>query len=214
MNIQKEILCPECGKDFGTLPRFHKHFRQYHMKNESKCTSCDKTFNTAYILRQHVTNVHETQKCNICDLDMAKGVLQRHKMRHREIKFECEKCDNVYTRKDTLQKHNLICGTEIVRVVEAPVTINCEMCGKTFTQKRYLEQHKRTHVVQKEAVQYDCKLCDKMYASNQSLGNHIAKHHPNPRRVEDASISFFSSQFLNFWLPPICCLAETSTRNH
>ena len=160
------------------------------MKNESKCTSCDKTFNTAYILRQHVTNVHETQKCNICDSDMAKGVLQRHKMRHREIKFECEKCDNVYTRKDTLQKHNLICGTEIVRVVEAPVTINCEMCGKTFTQKRYLEQHKRTHVVQKEAVQYDCKLCDKMYASNQSLGNHIAKHHPNPRRVEDASIGF------------------------
>ena len=44
--------------------------------------------------------------------------------------------------------------------------------------------------MQKEAVQYDCKLCDKMYASNQSLGNHIAKHHPNPRRVEDASIGF------------------------
>ena len=190
MNIQNDILCPECGKDFGTLPRFHKHFRQYHKKNESKCTSCEKTFNTAYILRQHVTNVHETQKCNICDLDMAKGALQRHKIKHREIKFECEKCDNVYTRKDMLQKHNLICGTEIVRVVKAPVTINCETCGKTFTQKRYLEQHKRTHVVQKEAVQYDCKLCDKMYASNQSLGNHIAKHHPNPRRVEDASIGF------------------------
>ena len=124
MNIQKEILCPECGKDFGTLPRFHKHFRQYHMKNESKCTNCDKTFNTAYILRQHVTNVHETQKCNICDLDMAKGALQRHKIKHREIKFECEKCDNVYTRKDMLQKHNLICGTEIVRVVKAQTFIS------------------------------------------------------------------------------------------
>ena len=71
MNIQNDILCPECGKDFGTLPRFHKHFRQYHKKNESKCTSCEKTFNTAYILRQHVTNVHETKKCDICDLDFA-----------------------------------------------------------------------------------------------------------------------------------------------
>ena len=70
MNIQNDILCPECGKDFGTLPRFHKHFRQYHKKNESKCTSCEKTFNTAYILRQHVTKVHETKKCDICDLDL------------------------------------------------------------------------------------------------------------------------------------------------
>ena len=96
MNIQNDILCPECGKDFGTLPRFHKHFRQYHKKNESKCTSCEKTFNTAYILRQHVTKVHETKKCDICDLDFAKGALARHKRIHLEIKFECEQCGNVF----------------------------------------------------------------------------------------------------------------------
>ena len=190
MNIQNDILCPECGKDFGTLPRFHKHFRQYHKKNESKCTSCEKTFNTAYILRQHVTNVHETKKCDICDLDFAKGALARHKRIHLETKFECEQCGNVFTRKDKLQTHKRICGTDIVKVVEAPVTINCETCGKTFTQKRYLKQHKRTHIVQKTAVQYDCKLCDKTFASNQSLGNHISKHHPNPRRVENASVGF------------------------
>ena len=190
MNIQNDILCPECGKDFGTLPRFHKHFRQYHKKNESKCTSCEKTFNTAYILRQHVTKVHETKKCDICDLDFAKGALARHKRIHLEIKFECEQCGNVFTRKDNFQTHKRICGTDIVKVVEAPVTINCETCGKTFTQKRYLKQHKRTHIVQKTAVQYDCKLCDKTFASNQSLGNHISKHHPNPRRVENASVGF------------------------
>ena len=190
MNIQNDILCPDCGKDFGILPRFHKHFRQYHKKNESKCTSCEKTFNTAYILRQHVTKVHETKKCDICDLDFAKGALARHKRIHLEIKFECEQCGNVFTRKDNFQTHKRICGTDIVKVVEAPVTINCETCGKTFTQKRYLKQHKRTHIVQKTAVQYDCKLCDKTFASNQSLGNHISKHHPNPRRVENASVGF------------------------
>ena len=107
MNIQNDILCPECGKDFGTLPRFHKHFRQYHKKNESKCTSCEKTFNTAYILRQHVTKVHETKKYDICDLDFAKGALARHKRIH----LECEKCDKVFIRKDKLQTHKQICGT-------------------------------------------------------------------------------------------------------
>ena len=80
------------------------------------------------------------------DLEMAKGVPSRHKKMHLEIKFECEKCDKVYTRKDILQKHELICGTDIVKVVEAPVTINCETCGKSFTKKIYLEQHKRTHI--------------------------------------------------------------------
>ena len=89
-----------------------------------------------------MTNVHETQKCNICDLDFVKGALPRHKIMHLEIKFECEKCDNVYTRKDKLQKHNLICGTDIVKVVEAPVTINCETCGKSFTKKRYIDNTK------------------------------------------------------------------------
>ena len=87
-------------------------------------------------------NVHETKKYNVCDLDMAKGVLSRHKQKHVGIKFECETCDKVYTRKDNLQKHELICGTDIVKVVEAPVTINCETCGKSFTKKRYIDNTK------------------------------------------------------------------------
>ena len=70
------------------------------------------------------------------------------------------------------------------------MTINCETCGKSFTKQRYNEQHKRTHAVRKEMVQYDCKFCDKMFASNRSLGKHVAKHHPNPRRVENAAIGF------------------------
>ena len=175
MDIAKDMLCPECGKAFGTSLRFHKHFREYHRKNESKCTSCEKTFINEVVLRQHVIKYHETQKCSICDLELAKAALSRHKKTHFEIKFECETCDKVYNRSDNLQKHKLICGTDIVKVVEAPVTINCETCGKSFTKKRYLQQHRRAHGGAKKMVQYYCKFCDKMFASNQSLGNHIEK---------------------------------------
>ena len=195
MDIAKDMLCPECGKAFGTSLRFHKHFREYHRKNESKCTSCEKTFNNEVVLRQHVIKYHETQKCSICDLELAKAALSRHKKTHFEIKFECETCDKVYNRSDNLQKHKLICGTDIVKVVEAPVTINCETCGKSFTKKRYLQQHRRAHGGAKKMVQYDCKFCDKMFASNQSLGKHIEKNHPNPRRVEDANIGFLVLDF-------------------
>ena len=138
---------------------------------------------------------HETQKCSICDLELAKAALSRHKKTHFEIKFECETCDKVYNRSDNLQKHKLICGTDIVKVVEAPVTINCETCGKSFTKKRYLQQHRRAQGGAKKMVQYDCKFCDKMFASNQSLGKHIEKNHPNPRRVEDANIGFLVLDF-------------------
>ena len=114
MDIAKDMLCPECGKAFGTSLRFHKHFREYHRKNESKCTSCEKTFINEVVLRQHVIKYHETQKCSICDLELAKAALSRHKKTHFEIKFECETCDKVYNRSDNLQKHKLICGTDIV----------------------------------------------------------------------------------------------------
>ena len=138
MNVQNQ--CDDCGKEFSSPLRFHKHYREYHQKNESNCNICERKFHTAYILKKHIANVHTIEKCNICDTGVAKGGLARHKKTHLDGKFKCEKCDNVYNRKDNLQKHQLICGRDIVKVKKAPVMIfNCETCGKTFTQNRYLK---------------------------------------------------------------------------
>ena len=187
MNIQNQ--CADCGKEFSSSLCFNKHYREYHQKNESNCNICERKFHTAYILKKHIGNVHTIEKCNVCDKSVAKGVLARHMKTHIESKFECEKCENVYTRKDSLQKHQLNCGGDIVKIRKPAVMIfSCETCGKTFTQKRYLTQHKRTHRM--DMGKFDCKLCDKIYTSNQKLGKHIEKHHPNPRRVENAAIGF------------------------
>ena len=189
MNIPNQ--CADCGKEFSSPLRFNKHNREYHQKNESNCNICERKFHTAYILKKHIGNVHTIEKCNVCDTGVAKGVLARHMKTHLESKFECEKCENVYTRKDNLQKHQLNCGGDIVKCLKkntAVVIFSCESCSKTFTQKRYLTQHKRTHRI--DMGMFDCKLCDKIYTSNQKLGKHIEKHHPNPRRVENAAIGF------------------------
>ena len=131
--------------------------------------------------------MHTVEKCYVCDKGVAKGVLARHMKTHMESKFECDKCENVYTRKDNLQKHQLKCG--IVEIKKNAVRIfRCETCPKTFTQKRYLTQHNRAHIV--DMGKFDCKHCDKTYTSNQSLGKHIKKHHPNPLRVENAAIGY------------------------
>ena len=168
---------------------FQQTLQRIPPKNESNCNICDRKFHTAYILKKHIGNVHTIEKCNVCDKGVAKGKLARHMKTHIESKFECEKCKNVYTRKDSLQKHQLNCGGDIVKIRKPAVMIfSCETCGKTFTQKRYLTQHKRTHRM--DMGKFDCKLCDKIYTSNQKLGKHIEKHHPNPRRVENAAIGF------------------------
>ena len=66
---------------------------------------------------------------------------------------------------------------------------------KDFTEKAYLTQHKRTHAVRKTLKEFDCKLCEKVYASNQKLGKHVEKAHPNPRRVEDANVGFMVFEY-------------------
>ena len=192
MNTHKYMICQECGKNFKDTIRFHKHYREYHKKIESTCNICERRFHTTYILKKHVSNVHTFEKCDICGAGLAKGVLSRHRKKHLDIKFECKKCDNVYTRKDTLQNHELICGTEIVKVQKAPsvMAFNCVSCEKTFTEKRYLKQHQRTHVFRTNIQKYNCKFCEKIYDSNQALGKHVKKKHPNPRRLEEAAIGF------------------------
>ena len=192
MNTHKYMICQECGKNFKDTIRFHKHYREYHKKNESTCNICERRFHTAYILKKHVSNVHTFEKCEICGAGLAKGVLARHRKKHLDIKFECKKCDNVYTRKDTLKNHELICGTEIVRVQKAPAVMafNCGSCEKTFTEKRYLKQHQGTHVGRTNIQKYNCKFCEKIYYSNQALGKHVEKNHLNSRRIGDAAIGF------------------------
>ena len=193
MDNQNDTICQECGKNFNNTINFHKHYRQYHKKAESNCNICERRFHTVYLLRQHGINVHTIEKCNICGAGMAKGVLARHRKRHMDIKFNCEKCDNIFTRKDSLKKHELICGKEVVKVHKTPAVMvfNCDSCGKTFKKKRYLKQHQRTHVLRITIQKYDCKCCEKIYTSNQSLAKHIEKNHTNPRKVEDKNIGFF-----------------------
>ena len=53
-------------------------------------------------------------------------------------------CDNVYNRKDKLEKHKTTCGSNMVRVREAPTEeYKCDACEKIFTKNAYLSQQSR-----------------------------------------------------------------------
>ena len=163
MNITTEyITCQECGKSFSERSVFNKHFRQYHKKNESDCLVCGKNFYTEFMLKNHIARSHTDVKCDICDKTVTKRGLSKHIQTHQDIKFECEMCNNVYNRRDKLEKHKTTCGANMVRVRKAPTDeYKCDACEKMFTQNRYLIQHKRTHAVRMKLGEYDCKFCEK-----------------------------------------------------
>ena len=143
------------------------------------------------MLKNHIGKIHSTVNCDICDKIVVKSALSNHTQTHQERKFQCESCDNVYTRKDSLAKHIKTCGADIVRVrKELAKVFRCDTCEKTFTKNAYLKQHTRTHALRKTVGEYGCNFCDKIYTSNQYLGKHIQNTHPNPRRVEDANVGF------------------------
>ena len=126
------------------------------------------------MLKNHIAKSHTNVKCDICDKTVTKKGLSKHIQTHQDITFECEMCDNVYNRKDKLEKHKTTCGSNMVRVREAPTEeYKCDACEKIFTKNAYLSQHKRTHAVRMKLGEYDCKFCEKIYTSNQNLGKHI-----------------------------------------
>ena len=144
MNITEETTCQDCGKVFSDESGFKRHFRQYHKKNESDCHICERKFYTKLLLMNHIGLRHSNVNCDICDKDLMKSALNGHKQTHQENAFKCETCDNVYTRKNNLEKHMKTCGPDIVRVRKEVIrAFTCDACGKVFTRKKtYLSQHK------------------------------------------------------------------------
>ena len=126
------------------------------------------------MLKNHIGKIHTTVNCDICDKIVVKSALSNHTQTHQERKFQCESCDNVYTRKDSLAKHIKTCGADIVRVrKELAKVFRCDTCEKTFTKNAYLKQHTRTHALRKTVGEYGCNFCDKIYTSKQNLEEHV-----------------------------------------
>ena len=148
MNITVETTCQDCGKVFSDESGFKRHFRQYHKKNESDCHICERKFYTEFLLKNHIGLHHTNVNCDICDKKLLKSALNGHKQTHQDCAFKCETCDNVYTRKNNLEKHMKTCGADIVRVTkEVTGAFTCDACGKIFYEKRPFCHNTNEHML-------------------------------------------------------------------
>ena len=117
---------------------------------------------------------------------------------HKKVGYSCRICGQDFTLKENMKGH-------IRRVHEKLEKFECKLCTKTFTAKQYFDKHvkaihldyynykceycdktfnkignKKIHMDSVHApTKSECKLCAKIFKSENSLAQHLKRHENN-----------------------------------
>ncbi|XP_059047534.1 zinc finger protein 211-like [Achroia grisella] len=181
----------DCGSaDKGTITCF-------------KCETCHKVLKTKSSLTKHNISMHQKRKrigkvtgfgtarryhCTFCSYSTPHSqTLVNHMRRHDgERPYHCE-CGKSFTQSSSLAAHQ--------KTHSDTTYYTCAICGKQFKHAYSLKNHSRVH----ESGNLECKICQKVLKSKQSMRDHIHRHY-NIRNYncEDCGGTFVtSSELLN-----------------
>lgn len=159
---------------------------------------CNKTFETAKALQEHLRRDHCTPantsrltprvpaicRWNGCSRNLEPltdtNKLIRHALTHSDYReFVCNFCSKDCTTKGQLVIH------ERVHTGEKP--IKCQFCDKTTSNESQMAIHRRTHTGEKP---HKCPLCDFRCADSTNLIKHKKSHEPNQHHCDVCGKSF------------------------
>ncbi|XP_044270314.1 zinc finger protein 70-like isoform X44 [Tribolium madens] len=164
-------VCKHCGKSFLDKNCFRRHVLTHdvnYVKQEYKCTQCDKVYTTRGGLNVH-KKMHEnlTYMCDICGKSVtSRTSLKHHMMLHTgEKPFVCEFCGKNFNKKMLLKTH------ERIHTKEKPY--KCSLCAKSFSQRSTLTIHTRIHTGERPFV---CGICQRDFVTKTLLKAHMKVH--------------------------------------
>ena len=99
------------------------------------CYTCDFTTLNEPDVRVHIVNVHGGYECEICGVKTnTLGRLNHHKLMHKELGFNCDKCEYKGRRKAHLREHQMTHHGSLI--------FDCDLCDKSFNSGKSLKGHK------------------------------------------------------------------------
>ncbi|XP_045162556.2 zinc finger protein squeeze-like isoform X2 [Mercenaria mercenaria] len=109
-----------------------------------------------------------------------KPQLTQHELVHNNVrKHVCSYCEKSFKQICHLNQHIR------VHTGERPYKCDVEGCGRSFAQLSNLNHHKKNHeetVRRDVSRQFRCDVCERSYATKNSLNTHIQKLHSNLKR--------------------------------
>nr|XP_023017751.1 PR domain zinc finger protein 15-like [Leptinotarsa decemlineata] len=138
-------------------------------KKTFPCTKCSKQFTLMKNLRVHLRN-HDLPKerytCPTCGMVLnSRKCYLKHLKLHEGNVHQCDQCQKVFTRKDTLKEHQ--------KKTHFREEATCEICKKVVKSKKLLKHHMETH----KEKGLKCPECPAAFKQNKNLKRHIKLCH-------------------------------------
>ena len=158
------IKCNKCAYTTKINKYFEGHMKA-HQQLPKNCPNCEKMFKSDKELQDHVKVSHKMEG----------------------EKFQCNKCNNVFTTHNALKQHAQSKHEASARVpvghqawakeqnaLQEQTNLNCTTCPAIFRTEHDLQVHTRTH---KNAFTISCNHCDEMFEVKNDLNHHIRTAH-------------------------------------
>lgn len=170
--------CPHCPKRFRGQTALDCHIFR-HTKQGTKCPQCSSIFATPSIVKQHIREVHTTERSHTCQIC---GVTYKHRkslrlhLRNHQKRI-CPDCGKVFHSIYAMMTHRKVHAQDRFQ-------FKCSYCDRKFEKEDELESHNKLR-----GRAFQCDMCCHSFNKESFLQNHNRRNHWKELGLEQLKVA-------------------------